>query len=250
MDEQSRFRTALSALLASAENRDRKLSKEEMETFFRDMDLDEGQRPLVYAYLSSKRIQAEGAGPRFVPAEEEPCTAEEQEFLKQYQKDMLLVSRQPAEHLPELVSRASDGEGRARRLLTEHCMDMVLPIAREYVRQGLPLQDLVQEGNLGLMTGVDTLGLKDEELSWEMYLKSEIRRAIREALDLQAGSDSAGEQIAEQLNRLADSITELTEEMGRQVTPEELSLYLDMPIEELEDLLRIAGEQIETADGT
>ena len=51
------------------------------------------------------------------------------------------------------------------------------------------------------------------------------------------------------LNRLADSITELTEEMGRQVTPEELSLFLNMPVEELEDLLRIAGEQIEMADG-
>ncbi len=249
MDEQSRFRTALSALLASAENQNRKLTKEEIQTFFRDMDLNEEQRPLVYAYLASKKIQAEGAEPLQTEAKEESYTAEEQEFLKQYQKDMRLAVKQPGEHLEELVSRASEGHEKSKRLLTEHCMDLVLPAAKAYIRQGLPLQDLVQEGNLGLMIGVDTLGLKDEEISWKEYLESEICRAIRGALDMQAGSDHTGEQIAEKLNRLADSITELTEEMGRQVTPEELSLFLNMPIEELEDLLRIAGEQIEMADG-
>ena len=124
----------------------------------------------------------------------------------------------------------------------------VLPIAEEYAHRGLLLPDLVQEGSLGLLIGVDTLGLKEEEQSWEAYLEHEIRRAIRTALDEQAGSDSTGEQITEKLNRLADSITELTEDMGRQITPEELSMYLDMPLEEIEGLLRVAGENIEMAD--
>ncbi len=148
MDEQSRFRTALSALLASAENQNRKLTKEEIQTFFRDMDLNEEQRPLVYEYLASKKIQAEGAEPLQTEAKEESYTAEEQEFLKQYQKDMRLAVKQPEEHLEELVSRASEGHEKSKRLLTEHCMDLVLPAARAYIRQGLPLQDLVQEGNL------------------------------------------------------------------------------------------------------
>ncbi|MDE6961515.1 MAG: hypothetical protein K2P27_11735 [Lachnospiraceae bacterium] len=53
--------------------------------------------------------------------------------------------------------------------------------------------------------------------------------------------------MTERLNRMADSITELTRELGRQITPEELALYLDTPLEEIEDLLRIAGEHIEMA---
>ena len=118
MDEQSRFRTALSALLASAENQNRKLTKEEIQTFFRDMDLNEEQRPLVYAYLASKKIQAEGAEPLQTEAKEESYTAEEQEFLKQYQKDMRLAVKQPEEHLEELVSRASEGHEKSKRLLT------------------------------------------------------------------------------------------------------------------------------------
>lgn len=54
--------------------------------------------------------------------------------------------------------------------------------------------------------------------------------------------------MTRKLNRLADSITELTEDLGRQITPDELSVYLEMPLEEIEDLLRIAGDTIEMAD--
>ena len=249
MDEQTRFRTALAALSASAENQDRKLKKEEVQEFFQDMDFNEEQYGLVYAYLASKRIQVEGVELPHVPSEEQPYTEEEKAFLEQYKKDMRLVKKQPENMLEALAARAADGEEQAKKLLTEHCMDRVLPIAREYAHRELLIQDLVQEGNLGLMIGVDTLGLKEENLSWEAHLEHEIRQAIRMALDEQAGSDSTGEQITEKLNRLADSITELTEDMGRQITPEELSMYLDMPLEEIEDLLRVAGENIEMADG-
>lgn len=248
MDEKMRFRTALAALSASAENRDRKLRKEEVQEFFRDMDFDEEQYGLVYAYLASRRIQVEGVDLPHVPLEEEPYTEEEKAFIEQYKKELNLAIKQPEDTLPLLVSKASDGDEQAKKFLTTHCMDRVLPIAEEYVHQGLMIQDLVQEGNVGLMVGVDTLGIREEGLSWEQHLEHEIHQAIRMALDEQAGSDSTGEQITQKLNHMADAIMELTEDMGRQITPEELSLYLDMPLEEIEDLLRVAGENIEMAD--
>lgn len=55
----------------------------------------------------------------------------------------------------------------------------------------------------------------------------------------------SGEEVTGKLNKLADSITELTEDLGREVSPEELSVFLDMPLDEIEDLLRIAGDTIE-----
>lgn len=247
MDEQTRFKTALAALSACAEQQNRRLCQRQVQEFLQDMELTEEQLQLVYGYLASKRIQVEGV--ELKTAEEEPYTAEEQEFLKQYRKELKAVRRQKAEELPVLLERASDGDREARALLTEHYMDQVLAIAGEYAHGGMLLQDLVQEGNLGLMIGLDTLGLKEEGMAPEDYLENEIHRAIRSALDEQEGEKDTGEQISEKLNRLADSITELTEELERQVTPEELSVYLDMPLEELEDLLRIAGENIETADG-
>lgn len=249
MDEQTRFRTALAALCASAEAGDRQLNQEEVQVFFRDMNLDEQQHQMVYAYLASKKIRVRGVELPDVSAEGISYTEEERMFLKQYRKEMRLVKRQPGQVPGELAARAKEGDRQAKRFLTEQYMERVLSIAENYAHQGLPIQDLVQEGNLGLMIGVDTLGLKEEEISWEKHLEHEIHRAIRTALDEQAGSENTEEQITKKLNRLADSITELTEDMGRQVTPEELSLYLDMPMEEMEDLLRIAGENIELADG-
>lgn len=248
MDEQTRFRTALAALSASAEQKERKLTQEDMAEFFQDMNLSQEQYPLVYAYLASKRIQVEGIEMPAVQREEQPYTEEERSFLNQYRKDMKAVKRQPEELIEALFLKAADGEDSAKQILTEHYMDRVLPIAEEYAHQGLLIQDLVQEGNLGLMIGIDTLGLMEGGLTWEKHLEKEIHRAIRTALDEQEGSRSTGEQVTEKLNKLADSITELTEELGRQVTPDELSIYLDMPLEELEDLLRIAGETIELAE--
>ncbi len=234
MDEQTRFKTALAALSACAEQQNRRLNQEQVREFLHDMELTEEQLQLVYGYLASKRIRVEGV--ELKAMEEEPYTEEEQEFLRQYRKELKLVRRQKEEALSELGERASDGDGEAKRLLTEHYMNRVLEIAGEYAHGSMLIQDLVQEGNLGLMIGLDTLGLKAEGMALEAYLENEIHSAIRAALDEQDGEKDTGEQISEKLNRLADSITELTEE-------------LDMPLEEIEDLLRIAGENIETADG-
>lgn len=249
MDEQMRFRTALAALSASAEAGNRKLTGEQMQEFFEDMGLTSEQHRFVYAYLSSKGIRVEGVEmPRM--GTEESYAPEEEEFLKLYQKQMRQVSKQPKERLETLSAAASDGDAGAKKLLTEHYMERAFELAKEYAHQGLLIQDLVQEASLGLMVGVDTLGLIEEGFSWESHLEREIRRAVRDALDKQAGEKSMGEQVADKLNKLADSITELTEELGRDVTADELSIFLNIPLEEIEELLKIAGENIERTDKT
>lgn len=246
MDEQTRFRTALTELLALAETQERSLQLKEVQDAFCDMELDEEQYQMVYAYLSGKGIRVEGAV--LQGKEQLPYTEEEEQFLKQYRKELKRMKRQPKEALPELYAGASEGAAEAKKILTEHYMEHVLKLAEEYAHRSLPLQDLVQEGSLGLLIGIDTLGLLEEGVAEEEHLEREIRRAIEDALQEQDTAHDTGDQITEKLNKLADSVTELTEDLGREVTPDELSLYLDMPLQEIEDLLRIAGETIETAE--
>ena len=83
MDQQTKFKTALAALAASAETKDRKLTKADVKEFLEDMDLGEEQMKLVYAYLASKHIHVEGA--ELPKVEDTPYSQEEQEFLKQYE---------------------------------------------------------------------------------------------------------------------------------------------------------------------
>ena len=233
MDQQTKFKTALAALAASAETKDRKLTKADVKEFLEDMDLGEEQMKLVYAYLASKHIHVEGA--ELPKVEDTPYSQEEQEFLKQYEKDRKAFRQCAEEEKAGLFAKAADGDVQAKHRLAEHYMNWVLEIAEDYAHRGM-------------MIGLDTLGLMEKGLTSEEHLEKEIRHAIRSALDEQEGEKSTGDEITEKLNKMADAISELTEDLGRQVSPDELSLYLDMSLEEIEDLLRIAGETIEVAD--
>lgn len=243
MDEQSKFREALAQVTVRAEENGGKLSLAETEELLKDMDFSEEQLSMVYGYLASKGYVVEGA---VLPEEEkEPYTQEEEEFLDQYKKDMRTVQRQSAEELEVLLNGAAAGEQEAVRLLSEHYMEKVLAVAEEYAHRGMLIQDLIQEGNIGLLMGLHGLMELEDGLLPEDYLEREIRKSIRAAMDEQNGETRVGEEVTGKLNKLADSITQLTEDLGREVSPEELSVFLDIPMEEIEDLLRIAGDTIE-----
>ena len=110
MDQQTKFKTALAALAASAETKDRKLTKADVKEFLEDMDLGEEQMKLVYAYLASKHIHVEGA--ELPKVEDTPYSQEEQEFLKQYEKDRKAFRQCAEEEKAGLFAKAADGEGK------------------------------------------------------------------------------------------------------------------------------------------
>ena len=118
----------------------------------------------------------------------------------------------------------------------------MLKTARSFAGRGLPFGDLVQEGNIGLMLAMETLGLRPEGMTALDYLKEEIRTAVSQALEDQQVEQQAGDLLAERLNHLSDGIRKLSDELERKVSLEELSMFMDMPVEEIEDLLKLAGE--------
>ena len=245
MDDKLKFQEALVSLQSRAEEQGGVLTIEEMQDCLKNMNFNQEQLGMISAYLTGKGIHVEGAE---LPKEEQkPYTEEEEEFLVQYRKELKSARRQPEDRLEILWQQVKQGERAARELLAEHYMEKVLAVAEEYAQQGILIQDLVQEGSLGLLMGLNSFG-QPEDLEPEEHLEREIRKSIRQAMEEQNGESSVGEEVTRKLNRLADSITELTEDLGRQITPDELSVYLEMPLEEIEDLLRIAGDTIEMAD--
>ena len=245
MDDKLKFQEALVSLQSRAEEQGGVLTIEEMQDCLKNMNFNQEQLGMISAYLTGKGIHVEGAE---LPEEEQkPYTEEEEEFLVQYRKELKSARRQPEDRLEILWQQVKQGERAARELLAEHYMEKVLAVAEEYAHQGILIQDLVQEGSLGLLRGLNSFG-QPEDLEPEEHLEREIRKSIRQAMEEQNGESSVGEEVTRKLNRLADSITELTEDLGRQITPDELSVYLEMPLEEIEDLLRIAGDTIEMAD--
>ena len=238
------FQKKLEALGKLAGEKENRLRVEEVRDFLEDMELTEEQFQLVYAYLASRMITVEGYVPAREEAEEEAeLTPEEQSFLEQYQKEMEYLTFLEEEELLELCREAEEtGDGGAKARLTEQLLPEVLKTARSFAGRGLPFGDLVQEGNIGLMLAMETLGLRPEGMTALDYLKEEIRTAVSQALEDQQAEQQAGDLLAERLNHLSDGIRKLSDELERKVSLEELSMFMDMPVEEIEDLLKLAGE--------
>ena len=104
------------------------------------------------------------------------------------------------------------------------------------------LGDLVQEGNVGLILGVDMIDDLDKAHD---VIRREIRQAIQMLIEEQTELKNRDKKMVEKVNTLDESIQALTEELGRKVTIEELAVYMGMSEEEVEDILRLTGEETE-----
>lgn len=92
------------------------------------------------------------------------------------------------------------------------------------------------------MLALETLGMRQAQSSPLEYLREEICRAIAQAVEEDRLEKETGNLLAGRLNHLRDEIKKLTDELERKVSVEELAMYLDMPVEEIEELLKLAGE--------
>lgn len=245
--ERVEFQKKLSELSSLAKEHGNCLSTEEVQDFLSALSLNEEQLKLVYEYLSASHITIKGYVSE-QPKKEIPYSPEEQRFLQKYQKELKAFTPLGEEALEELLLQAEQGDTMAKAQATEQFLHQVLLKARELHGQGLPLEDLVQEGNVGLMLALETLSLRETGISASNYVCSKIQEALQEALEEAQHARRSGDAIADKVNKLSDSILQLTDELDRQVSIEELSAFLDMDIEEIEDILKLAGEQVEVAD--
>lgn len=241
------FQQKLAGLGGLAEKNGNRLTGDQVRDFFKSMELTEEQYELIFAYLASRRVVVEGYVP--VQREEEkqkaelPLSEEEKSFLKSYQADLDRLERLEEEELLKLCRRVEEtGDGFAKAKLTEQLLPEVLRLAHDFRGREVLLGDLVQEGNIGLMLAMETLGLREPGNSPLQYLRQEVCRAMIQAVEDDRAEKEAGSLIAERLNHLRDEIKKLTDELERKVSVEELAMYMDMPVEEVENLLKLAGE--------
>ena len=241
MEEQVQMNEKLRALLEKAK-REKKIASKDLIDTLEAIDADEKQTELIYEALDEAGVEIDVSDvvellskpEEMLPSEEDLELIEEEKIIdtedlsenmslndpvRMYLKEIGKIPLLTLEEEHKLAVRMAEGDEEAQKKMTEANLRLVVSIAKRYVGRGLPFLDLIQEGNLGLIKAVGkfdyTKGYK-----FSTYATWWIRQAISRANH------------------------ELLQELGHEPSPEEIAHKLHLPLEKVEEVMRIGQEPI------
>ena len=163
--------------------------------------------------------------------------------VKVYLKEIGRVPLLTPEEEIDLAVRISNGDEAAKKRLSEANLRLVVSIAKRYLGRGMQFLDLIQEGNLGLIKAVEkfdyTKGFK-----FSTYATWWIRQAITRAIADQARTIRIPVHMVETINKVKKVSSQLLHANGREPSAEEVAEELDMPVEKVREIMRVAQEPV------
>ncbi|WP_160670876.1 RNA polymerase sigma factor RpoD [Clostridium sp. C8-1-8] len=213
-----------------------------------EIDLSPDQIEKIYEVLESMGIEVIGDIADSENIEEEldlsiPEGIAIDDPVRMYLKEIGKVPLLSSDEEINLAERIEEGDQYAKKKLAEANLRLVVSIAKRYVGRGMLFLDLIQEGNLGLIKAVEKFDYR-KGFKFSTYATWWIRQAITRAIADQARTIRIPVHMVETINKLIRVQRQLLQELGRDPLPEELSKHMDMPVDKVREILKIAQEPV------
>ncbi len=251
--DQREFMRQMQELAELGRARDGVLTKEEIASRCRDLGIRKEHRELVYAYLAEQRIHVPGykdkgqtAGE---PEEEGKAAPEDSRYLQIYKKELRALPVPSPEEMEELSVRLRRGDETAVPKVVEAYLSRVVSLAGRFRGRGVSLEDLIQEGNLELITCVNMLLGNTEVVDFKKAIDHAVRSRMIELVDQELSITDQVSTVLARVNLLLEATHILAEEYGRIATIEELSEFTHMDCEEIRMYVDLSQNNIELGKG-
>jgi RNA polymerase primary sigma factor len=227
-----------------------KITYEELATSLKGLDLDSDALDELYNALNENNIEIvsndeeEDSGDQLL-LDDNTLTKDLtiNDPVRMYLKEIGQIKLLSMEEELALADRIAEGDESAKNELAEANLRLVVSIAKRYVGRGMLFLDLIQEGNIGLMKAVDKFDVT-KGYKFSTYATWWIRQAITRAIADQARTIRVPVHMVETINKLARIQRQLTLELNREPTEEELASKMNIPVDKIKEIYKISQEPV------
>ena len=237
-DEVKLFSQKLEELRALAQRSSMRLSVQQIESVLADTHLTKEQMQMVYTFLDQMAIEVydTDTGDSYLAA------GDRRPALEAYLEELDRLPPLPEDVEYLLFERAAKKDTEAAHTLIERYLQTACDLAAEFEdsHSRVEVEDLIQEANTGLVMAMTEIRSQKSLALYRVWLLNYITAFLEESVKRLEEMMNSDVRIVNRMNRLADTIRELEEELGHKPSVEELSAFLELPSEEIRNLLRVA----------
>ena len=250
MEERVIFKELLSEFKEMAAGRGGIVTRQEVESYFSHAALENSQIDLICDYLESQMIHVEGYEKSALQAdtqqkeddqEEADTDLPRSESLQRYLDEIGQILMPENDELKALFDAASEGSKEAGEELVRLYLPEVCSMASQYEQESVTAEDLIQEGNIGLMLAVSEMERQENLAAYQALLFNQVSAHMEEMIRRDSLVSDGSRGMLGKVTHLHEAIRSLTQELEHSVSIDELSAYLEIPREEIMDILNLTG---------
>lgn len=247
MLDQVKFMETLRAVAEVARVSTTPLSKEEINEYFEGMELTEEQQELVFQYLLNPQPEepAEQVSSQSEESQEQSENEdkpEESVYLKMYMEELSDIPGLTLPEEREAYMKLIDGDVTVTQSISDHWLPKVVDLAKTYEKHNVNIEDIIQEGNIGLLMGIQELLGTKKIIDVEEFLKESVQKAMEDYIDEMNIEDDWESTVLAKTTLIHEAKKAMIEQSGKEPTLEELSDFTKIPLDEIKDILHLSLE--------